>query len=144
MKFSLRPQTQRKSNVCATFSHSAVYLEICYLSPSFQLCFFLPSNVLIMLGVAQDHKVTVSTVVQAAWGWLLSVCSGESDVVFGATVSGRAINSIPGAGDLGVDRMVGMTINTLPARVKVDPMRSVHDWLNEIQLQQACVCVGEA
>ena len=33
--------------------------------------------------------VTLNTVVQAAWGLLLSRYSGEPDVVFGATVSGR-------------------------------------------------------
>lgn len=78
---------------------------------------------------------------QAAWAWLLSICTGESDIVFGATVSGRAISdeflSPATASATGsVDTMVGMTINTLPARIKVDPKKSVRDWLTEIQLQQ--------
>ncbi len=48
----------------------------------------------------------------AAWGVLLGRVTGRSDVVFGSTVSGRG-------GDLpGMDTMVGLLINTVPARVR--------------------------
>jgi len=82
---------------------------------------------------ARDYRVTVSTIIQAAWAWQLSICKGDgdSDVVFGVTASGRAI------GDLeGVEKMVGMTINTLPTRVRVEGGRPINEWLTDIQSQQ--------
>jgi amino acid adenylation domain-containing protein len=77
---------------------------------------------------AQQHHLTVSTLVQAAWALLLSRYSGESDVVFGATVSGRPHNLS------GVESMVGLFINTLPVRVKIPETPDLLPWL--VQLQQ--------
>ena len=59
------------------------------------------------------NGLTVNTVVQGAWALLLSRYSGERDVVFGTTVSGRPAE-LPG-----VESMVGMFINTVPTRVTV-------------------------
>ncbi|BAZ23333.1 amino acid adenylation domain protein [Kalymmatonema gypsitolerans NIES-4073] len=77
---------------------------------------------------AQQHHLTLSTLVQAAWALLLSRYSGESDVVFGATVSGRPHNLF------GVESMVGLFINTLPVRVKIPETGDLLPWL--VQLQQ--------
>ncbi|WP_392535296.1 amino acid adenylation domain-containing protein [Nostoc sp. C117] len=77
---------------------------------------------------AQQHHLTLSTLIQAAWGLLLSRYSGESDVVFGATVSGRPHNLS------GVESMVGLFINTLPVRVKIPKTGDLLPWL--VQLQQ--------
>jgi len=77
---------------------------------------------------AQQHHLTLSTLVQAAWALLLSRYSGESDVVFGATVSGRPHNLS------GVESMVGLFINTLPVRVKIPETTDLLPWL--VQLQQ--------
>jgi len=77
----------------------------------------------------QEH-VTLNTVVAGAWGLLLSRYSGEGDVVFGATSSGRP-------GELrGVERMLGLFINTLPVRVQVVPEQRVNSWLGGLQEQQ--------
>ena len=38
---------------------------------------------------ARQHQVTLNTLVQAAWGLVLARYSGERNVIFGATVSGR-------------------------------------------------------
>ena len=51
---------------------------------------------------------------QGAWGLLLSRYSGEQDVVFGATVSGRPPDME------GAESTIGLFINTLPVRVQVD------------------------
>lgn len=76
---------------------------------------------------ARKQRVTPSTLVQAAWAFLLSRYARQSDVVFGVTVSGRP-------SDLDdVESMVGCFINTLPLRVDVDPQASVGDWLARIQ-----------
>ncbi len=64
--------------------------------------------------VARELNVTLNTIAQAAWALVLAAESGTADVVFGATVSGR-----PAALD-GVERMVGLLINTLPVRCRTD------------------------
>ena len=80
---------------------------------------------------AQSYRVTVNTLVQAAWGLLLSRYSGENDVVFGVTVSGRS------QGIAEITNMAGMFINTLPFRVRIQKDQEISSWLFEIQDQQA-------
>ncbi|MGK3959181.1 non-ribosomal peptide synthase/polyketide synthase [Sorangium sp. So ce118] len=80
---------------------------------------------------ARGHGLTLSTVFQGAWALLLSRYSGEDDVVFGTTRSGRS-------GDLpGLEAMVGLFINTLPVRARVSPELPVVSWLKQLQEQQA-------
>ena len=80
--------------------------------------------------LAQKHNITLSTFVQGAWALLLSQYSGEEDVVFGATVSGRPpVLS-------GVESMVGLFINTLPVRVQVEKETELLPWLIQLQQQQ--------
>ena len=80
---------------------------------------------------ARRAGLTLGTVVQGAWALLLSRYSGEPDVLFGTTVSGRP-DDLPGA-----ESMIGMFINTLPTRVRVDPDRNAAAWLGELQAAQA-------
>nr|WP_296777875.1 non-ribosomal peptide synthase/polyketide synthase [Rhodococcus sp. (in: high G+C Gram-positive bacteria)] len=75
--------------------------------------------------------VTVNTLVQAAWGILLAATTGRTDVVFGATVSGRP------AGLPGVESMVGLFINTLPVRVRLDSAQTIESALVRLQGEQA-------
>lgn len=68
---------------------------------------------------ARARGVTLNTLAQMAWAIMLSAFTGRSDVAFGVTVSGRP-------GELaGVEMMVGMFINTVPLRVRVDPRKTV-------------------
>ncbi len=76
------------------------------------------------------RKVTLNTAVQAAWAVLLARMTGEADVAFGATVSGRP------ADVLGIERMVGAFINTLPVRVRFHAGETVAAWLSRLQGQQ--------
>ena len=64
--------------------------------------------------LSKQHQVTLNTIAQGAWAYLLSAYSGERDVVFGSTVSGRLVD-IPD-----IEEMIGLFINTIPVRVKVD------------------------
>ncbi|MFH8989500.1 non-ribosomal peptide synthase/polyketide synthase [Streptomyces sp. NPDC017940] len=80
---------------------------------------------------ARRAGLTVNTVVQGAWALLLSRYSAEQDVVFGTTVSGRP-DDLPG-----VETMVGMFINTVPTRVRVDGGATASAWLRELQEAQA-------
>ncbi|MEV5243631.1 amino acid adenylation domain-containing protein, partial [Streptomyces cinnamoneus] len=79
---------------------------------------------------ARQAGLTVNTVVQAAWAVMLGQLTGRDDVVFGATVSGRPAD-IPG-----VESMVGLFINTLPVRIRLDPAETLADLLARVQDQQ--------
>ncbi len=81
--------------------------------------------------LARRAGLTLNTIVQGAWGLVLSRHSGESDVVFGTTVSGRPAD-LPG-----VESMVGLFINTLAGRVTVHDGQTVAAWLQELQAAQA-------
>ncbi|MGH9663673.1 MAG: condensation domain-containing protein, partial [Bryobacteraceae bacterium] len=72
---------------------------------------------------AQQQRLTVNTLFIAAWSLLLSRYSGSHDVLFGLTVAGRP-PLLPG-----IESMVGLFINTLPARVRIDHERQVSAWL---------------
>ncbi|KFU81851.1 non-ribosomal peptide synthase domain TIGR01720/amino acid adenylation domain-containing protein [Amycolatopsis lurida] len=80
---------------------------------------------------AKSAALTVNTIVQGAWALLLARYSGETDVLFGTTVSGRP------EGMPGVESMIGMFINTVPARVRVRGGDLALDWLRETQAAQA-------
>ncbi|HEX8150712.1 MAG TPA: amino acid adenylation domain-containing protein, partial [Pyrinomonadaceae bacterium] len=80
--------------------------------------------------MARRHGLTLSTLVHGAWALLLSRYSGARDVVFGTTVSGR-----PAALD-GVERMIGLFINTLPVRAEVEPAEDLVTWLKALQTRQ--------
>ena len=80
--------------------------------------------------MGRKHQLTVNTIVQGAWALLLGRYSGTRDVVFGATVSGRPSTLA------GVDSMVGLFINTLPLRARLNDDETVVAWLEQLQAQQ--------
>ncbi|TYB42712.1 amino acid adenylation domain-containing protein [Actinomadura chibensis] len=82
---------------------------------------------------ARAHGVTLNTVLQLAWGVLVGGLTGSADVVFGAAVSGRP-PELPG-----VERMIGLFINTLPVRVRVRPADTVAAALTRLQDEQAAL-----
>ncbi|MFJ9845045.1 amino acid adenylation domain-containing protein [Kitasatospora sp. NPDC101155] len=79
---------------------------------------------------ARRHGLTRNTVVQGAWGLLLSGLTGRDDVLFGETVNGRPAE-LPG-----VESMVGLFINTLPVRVRARRGDTLLDLLGRLQEQQ--------
>jgi amino acid adenylation domain-containing protein/non-ribosomal peptide synthase protein (TIGR01720 family)/FkbM family methyltransferase len=79
---------------------------------------------------ARRYHLTLNTWVAGAWGLLLARHSGEEDVVFGTTVSGRPAD-LPG-----VESMVGLFINTLPVRLKISWEAPLLAWLERLQEQQ--------
>lgn len=76
------------------------------------------------------HGLTLNTVVQGAWALALSRLTGRDDVVFGVTVSGRP------AEVQDVERMIGLLINTVPARLKVTPGVPLVELLGQLQQNQ--------
>src|SRR5262249_2281544 len=83
------------------------------------------------------HHLTQSTLVLAAWSLVLSRYAGEREVVFGVTVSGRS------APLEGIESMLGLFINTIPARVDVDPGAPVVAWLERLQQRQVAARAHE-
>ncbi len=77
--------------------------------------------------------LTLNTLVEFAWAVLLGHLTGRVDVVFGTTVSGRP-PEIPG-----MESMVGLFINTLPVRVRLDFTESLVDNLRRVQREQAAL-----
>ncbi|HEX5715639.1 MAG TPA: amino acid adenylation domain-containing protein, partial [Thermoanaerobaculia bacterium] len=84
-----------------------------------------------LAAMARRYQLTANTLVQGAWALLLSRYSGERDLVFGSTVSGRSA-PLPG-----IESMIGLFINTLPARTEIDGESLLLPWLRRLQAQQA-------
>jgi len=77
--------------------------------------------------MSREYGVTLNTIIQAAWGILLSRYNNVTDVVFGSVVSGRP------AEIEGVETMIGLFINTIPVRVRCREEATIGDLLKELQ-----------
>ncbi|WP_255779125.1 amino acid adenylation domain-containing protein [Mycetohabitans sp. B8] len=82
---------------------------------------------------ARQQRLTLNTLVQGAWGLLLTHLTGRDDVVFGVTVAGRP-PELPG-----IEHMVGLLIHTPPLRFQCSPMQPIADVLARLQDQQICL-----
>lgn len=78
---------------------------------------------------ARCLRVTLNTLVQAAWLLILQRYTGQDAVVCGVTVAGRP-QELPGAHD-----MLGLFINTLPVLGMPSETMTAGDWLREVQSQ---------
>ncbi|MEM7125052.1 MAG: condensation domain-containing protein [Chloroflexota bacterium] len=79
--------------------------------------------------IMRQNHLTLNALVQGTWAILLSRYSGQEDVLFGATVSGRPPTIRQ------VESIVGLFINTVPVRVAVQPEQPLLDWLQIRQSQ---------
>lgn len=66
-----------------------------------------------MIVFAKDNKISISNLIQALWGILLSRYNSTNDVLFGLVVSGRnpAVE--------GIEKMPGLFVNTVPLRMNI-------------------------
>ncbi len=74
-------------------------------------------------------QVTLNTAIQAAWALLLRAHNSRNDIVFGVTVSGRP------AAVVNVENTVGLFINTVPLRIRIDEQLSLPEFLQHVQHQ---------
>ncbi|MEB3907130.1 condensation domain-containing protein [Mycobacterium ulcerans] len=82
---------------------------------------------------ARSRGVTVNSLVQVAWALVLGALTGRDDVVFGIAVSGRPSELA------GVQSMVGLFINTVPLRVRLDPQAVIADLCAAVRRDTALV-----
>lgn len=78
---------------------------------------------------AVRNGCTLNTILIATWALILSRYSGQSEVIFGVTRTGRSC--LPEE----IRNTVGLCINTLPMRVTVTPHETASDWLKNIRTQ---------
>jgi amino acid adenylation domain-containing protein/thioester reductase-like protein len=79
---------------------------------------------------AQRCQVTLNTLVQGGWSLLLGRLTGEEEVIAGATVACRPPELH------GAEGIVGLMIETLPVRARVDGGASTLPWLRQFQAAQ--------
>ncbi|WP_343243644.1 non-ribosomal peptide synthase/polyketide synthase [Streptomyces sp. SID13726] len=77
--------------------------------------------------LGREHGLTLNTLLNAAWGLTLASATGRGDVVFGTTVAGRP-SEVPDVGEI-----IGLFLNTVPTRLRLDPAEPVLDLLRRIQ-----------
>lgn len=82
-------------------------------------------------GFVRKHGITLNTLVQAAYALVLRRYGNNGDIVFGTALAGRP-PELPGS--LG---MVGLFINTVPVRVRIDPDQTLLDWLRSLRADAA-------
>ncbi|KRB98194.1 non-ribosomal peptide synthetase [Duganella sp. Root198D2] len=75
----------------------------------------------------RSRGITLNVLMQAVWGQVLGMMSGRSDVLFGSPVSGRH-SEIDG-----IEEQVGLFLNTIPVRTRLDASQSLWDQLPALQ-----------
>ncbi|QWA30646.1 non-ribosomal peptide synthetase [Pseudomonas sp. RC3H12] len=88
---------------------------------------FEPQQTQQLADFAREQRVTLNTLVQAAWLLLLQRYTGQASVAFGATVAGRPAELA------GVEEQLGLFINTLPVVASPRPEQTVGDWVQQVQ-----------
>ncbi|QKG83776.1 amino acid adenylation domain-containing protein [Kroppenstedtia pulmonis] len=85
--------------------------------------------------VAREGKLTMNTIVQAAWAIVLGRYLGVDDVVAGSTIAHQPSDLL----DVTSEAMMGPMIVTLPVRAKLNPDDELLSWLQQFQVQQAAI-----
>ncbi|MGX1807184.1 amino acid adenylation domain-containing protein [Nocardia sp. NPDC055321] len=82
---------------------------------------------------AREHGLTLNTVVQYAWTILLARLTDRRSVVYGTVVTGRPEHFG------GIDRMIGLFLNTVPVAFELDPSASVAAECARLQRESAAM-----
>ncbi|MEK3793444.1 amino acid adenylation domain-containing protein [Paenibacillus sp. FSL R7-0204] len=75
----------------------------------------------------QNNGMPVATLMNGAWGLLLQRFKHVDDIVFGSTLSGRGVSLT------GIERIVGLLINTVPLRLSSRKRESVLEYFAGVQ-----------
>ncbi|KAJ1976971.1 hypothetical protein H4R35_002481, partial [Dimargaris xerosporica] len=86
----------------------------------------------------RHQDITLNSLLRGVWALVLVRYLGETDeVTFGTLVSGRNL-PLPD-----IDRMVGLTLNTVPFRSSLALDKPVHDWLGAVHHQAGAMMAHE-
>ncbi len=75
--------------------------------------------------LSEDKGTTLFTTLLAAYNIWLSKFSGQEDLIVGTAVAGRSHGDLEG--------LIGMFVNTLPLRNKLEPKSSFNDFLEKVK-----------
>jgi len=78
---------------------------------------------------ARERGLTLNTLLLGAWAELLSRYSGETEVIFDTTLALRGDRADA------LREVVGLCINTVPMRVRVEPETRLSEWLGGLRAQ---------
>ncbi|PYI03599.1 nonribosomal siderophore peptide synthase Sid2 [Aspergillus sclerotiicarbonarius CBS 121057] len=81
----------------------------------------------IPLETSAGSPFTMATLIRAAWALVASQYTGNDDVVFGETLTGRDISLA------GVESIVGPLIATVPIRIHINRASTVESYLQSVQ-----------
>ncbi|KAM0254012.1 hypothetical protein ACHAQJ_006982 [Trichoderma viride] len=81
------------------------------------------------LPIKEKSSITKATILRAAWAIILARYCDSDDLTFGTTVSGRQA-PVPG-----LEAMPGLTIATVPVRIRIDNQIKTSDFLFRVQNQ---------
>ncbi|OOF90053.1 hypothetical protein ASPCADRAFT_157524 [Aspergillus carbonarius ITEM 5010] len=81
----------------------------------------------IPLETSSGFPFTMATLIRAAWALVASQYTGNDDVVFGETLTGRDISLA------GVESIVGPLIATVPIRIHINRASTVESYLQTVQ-----------
>lgn len=102
-------------------------------SPVAELSVQLPEELYTgLIATARERGVTMNAIAQLGFAAALSTVSGQLDVVFGTTVSGRDA-------DNAAAKVVGLFTNTVPVRIAIDAATPLAAQLTRIQGEQAAL-----
>ncbi|SDH71526.1 amino acid adenylation domain-containing protein, partial [Pedobacter terrae] len=79
----------------------------------------------------QKNRLTTSTLFQGIWAYLCHIYTGQQDLVFGVTVSGRPAELE------NTEKRVGLFINTIPFRARIEQDQKISEWLADIQIENS-------
>ncbi|MCW8928794.1 MAG: amino acid adenylation domain-containing protein, partial [Gammaproteobacteria bacterium] len=83
-----------------------------------------------LIDFSKKYHLTINTLIQGIWGLLLGKYSHTNDVQFGVVVSGRPTDIS------GIEKKVGLFINSLPMKIIIDKKQSTHEWFKSLQKEQ--------
>ena len=79
--------------------------------------------------VCSNLGITENIFIQTMWGILLGKYNGTNDVVFGSVVSGRPAEIV------GVEKMIGLFINTIPVRIQSQKNMTAKELFKQVMLR---------
>jgi iturin family lipopeptide synthetase B len=81
--------------------------------------------------ISAAENATLNTLLQTIWGLLLQRYHNTDDVVYGAVVSGRP-PEVPG-----IEKMIGLFINTIPVRITASGEKTFSQLIQNVQKKAA-------